>query len=410
MSVVSEAVGRRVTLGYLADRYGLELDPAFAGGVTVTSMADDIESVRPGGLYAPLHDADLKNLGEARARGAYAALVPSRQLAQSEGDADGEPGRGNDTNPQIPMLVGDLDDKLVGRIAADLAGAPANALAVFAVSDADQERCERRAAAAADFLHILGNPVGLISASGSTSLERDLDVTYPLDILDVQQVLSVCVEDGAAAIVFALDSRTLAPHALSGVNVDVIGMDAIARNDAHDSSNASLASAGQAHSGIAEDGSHPVDATSHTDAASGASSAGSDGERTEVIPKHESRTPDAADAITSNITDSSRAPTVSLPKLGAGVLLSSLHDGRRDQAARLAGDYGFIIDGQTHVTARDAQSDMLASQAPAMAGNERSAELSLSIAMAMAAGVRKSNIRSALRVSHELNTQEEHNA
>ena len=40
MSAVSEAVARRMTLGYLADTYGLELDPDFASGVTVTSIAD----------------------------------------------------------------------------------------------------------------------------------------------------------------------------------------------------------------------------------------------------------------------------------------------------------------------------------------------------------------------------------
>ena len=76
MSAVSEAVARRMTLGYLADTYGLALDPDFASGVTVTSIADDVDSVAPGSLYVPAQSVDVKRLEEARARGAYAALVP----------------------------------------------------------------------------------------------------------------------------------------------------------------------------------------------------------------------------------------------------------------------------------------------------------------------------------------------
>ena len=47
MSAVSESMNRRMTLGLLASRYGFDLDPAFATEVTVTSIADDIDSVRP---------------------------------------------------------------------------------------------------------------------------------------------------------------------------------------------------------------------------------------------------------------------------------------------------------------------------------------------------------------------------
>ena len=62
MSAVSEAVARRMTLGYLADTYGLELDPDFASGVTVTSIADDVDSVAPGSLYVPAQSVDVKRL------------------------------------------------------------------------------------------------------------------------------------------------------------------------------------------------------------------------------------------------------------------------------------------------------------------------------------------------------------
>ncbi len=46
MSAVSEFMNRRMTLGLLASRYGFDLDPTFATEVTITSIADDIDSVR----------------------------------------------------------------------------------------------------------------------------------------------------------------------------------------------------------------------------------------------------------------------------------------------------------------------------------------------------------------------------
>ena len=46
---------------------------------------------------------------------------------------------------------------------------------------------------------------------------------------------------------------------------------------------------------------------------------------------------------------------------------------------------------------------MLASQAAAAYGQTNSSALSLSISMVLAAGVRKANIKSALRVSRDLN-------
>ena len=212
MSAVSEAVARRMTLGYLADTYGLELDPDFASGVTVTSIADDVDSVAPGSLYVPAQSVDVKRLEEARARGAYAALVPP-SMKHEDGPA------------QMPLLRARLTSRQLGDIASDIAGTPSNALAIFVVGSDDPKRSERYASCVADFLRMLGNPVGVVKSSGSTSLERELDLTYPLSILDVQQTLSVCAEDGAAAMVFALNDRTLKSDALTSVNVDVIGLD-----------------------------------------------------------------------------------------------------------------------------------------------------------------------------------------
>ena len=220
MSAVSEAVARRMTLGYLADTYGLELDPDFASGVTVTSIADDVDSVAPGSLYVPAQSVDVKRLEEARARGAYAALVPP-SMKHEDGPA------------QMPLLRARLTSRQLGDIASDIAGTPSNALAIFVVGSDDPKRSERYASCVADFLHMLGNPVGVVKSSGSTSLERELDLTYPLSILDVQQTLSVCAEDGAAAMVFALNDRTLKSDALTSVNVDVIGLDSARDAERH---------------------------------------------------------------------------------------------------------------------------------------------------------------------------------
>ena len=166
MSAVSEAVARRMTLGYLADTYGLELDPDFASGVTVTSIADDVDSVAPGSLYVPAQSVDVKRLEEARARGAYAALVPP-SMKHEDGPA------------QMPLLRARLTSRQLGDIASDIAGTPSNALAIFVVGSDDPKRSERYASCVADFLHMLGNPVGVVKSSGSTSLERELDLTYP---------------------------------------------------------------------------------------------------------------------------------------------------------------------------------------------------------------------------------------
>ncbi|RSX54261.1 UDP-N-acetylmuramyl peptide synthase [Bifidobacterium goeldii] len=295
MSAVSEAVAGRMTLGDMAERYGFELDPPFASGVTVTSIADDIDSVRPGCLYVPAQSVDVKRIAEAQTRGAYAALVPPS--LRLPGD-----------RTELPLCRARLTPLQLGRLASDLAGTPSNSLAVFVVSADDADRVEPYVDYVAEFLHMLGNPVGVITSAGSKSLERELDLHYPLSILDVQQTLSVCVEDGAAAVVIALDDRTLQPDALTCVNVDVIGV-----------------------------------------------------ERIHILP-----------------------------------------DDRRSLTEQLASHYGFIVDDQTHIAASDEESDLLAAGAPFAHDRESIRELSLAIAMVMAAGVRKSNIRSALRVSHEL--------
>ena len=231
---------------------------------------------------------------------------------------------------QMPLLRARLTSRQLGDIASDIAGTPSNALAIFVVGSDDPKRSERYASCVADFLHMLGNPVGVVKSSGSTSLERELDLTYPLSILDVQQTLSVCAEDGAAAMVFALNDRTLKSDALTSVNVDVIGLDS------------------------ARDLRQPTPSGTGED-----SRAGEGGE--------------------------AASPS--------GQWASG------EEPAGSAGD-----------ARADAQSDLLAAQAPFASDRDSIRELSLAIAMVVAAGIRRNNIRSALRVSHELAHGEENKA
>ena len=70
MSAVSESMNRRMTLGLLASRYGFDLDPAVATEVTVTSIADDIDSVRPGALFMTSLHVDEQQIRQDLAIGA----------------------------------------------------------------------------------------------------------------------------------------------------------------------------------------------------------------------------------------------------------------------------------------------------------------------------------------------------
>ena len=272
MSAVSESMNRRMTLGLLASRYGFDLDPAFATEVTVTSIADDIDSVRPGALFMPSMQVDEQQLRQVQALGAYGAVVPHALRGKTDG-------------VQIPLIYAEPTAQQLGKLASEMAGSPSDSLAVFAVAGSNTQTVEQGVRDLADFLHMLGNPVGVISAGNSQSLERFLDLNYPLSILDVQRTMAVCAEDGAAAVILALSEETLNDDALQSVNVDVLGC-----------------------------------------------------------------------------------------------------DGK-----------------QTHIAGRTQESDALAAQATEAYGQTDSSALSLSIAMVLAAGVRKANIKSALRVSRDLN-------
>ncbi|WEV66250.1 UDP-N-acetylmuramyl peptide synthase [Bifidobacterium sp. ESL0764] len=294
MSVVSESISRRVTLGYIANHYGFQLEPKFCDGVTVTSIADSLDSVRPGALFVLKNVDAPSSLSLAAARGAYALMVPASlaTAAQSAG---------------VPALLADPDPETLGALASDIAGTPANTMAVFVVCGDDDQEIQADVVRLAAFLHMLGNPVGIISASGSSSLERELVMDYPLAILDVQHTLAVCSEDGAAAMVISADSETLRPQALQGVNVDVLGS---------------------------------------------------------IEPLNKAQSDDMLESARSR--------------------------------------YGFSIDERKRLVTCSEESGWLVGQTVVTGGLQGQRRLSLAIAMALDAGVRRSNIRNALRVSKEM--------
>lgn len=295
MSVMSGSASR-MTLGGLASRYGFELTPSCAEAVTVTSLVDDVDAVMPGSLYVPSGPVSMDKLERAVSRGAYAALVPKAL-------------RGAADRLSVPLLLGECSEPTLARMADELAGSPSKALAMFACYGSDADAVERNVQRLAEFLHMLGNPVGVICSSDTQSLSRYVTLQYPLNALDIQRILTVCLEDGASAVIIALNDRTVRRGSLSAVAMDVLGIDGLDNFD---------------ETALREAGQHAC------------------------------------------------------------------------------ATYGCTIDDHGRVVARTAESDTLAHQSSIGYADEPWKPLSLSIAMSMAAGVRRANIKSALRVSREL--------
>ena len=89
MSVVSGSGACRMTLGTLASRYGYELVPPSSEGVTVTSLADEVDSVIPGSLYVPAGSVNMERLEHAAMRGATGSAANAAAVAASPPSADG---------------------------------------------------------------------------------------------------------------------------------------------------------------------------------------------------------------------------------------------------------------------------------------------------------------------------------
>ena len=395
MNAVDEFSRTRVTLGFAAQQYGFEVIPSFASGITITSLACDVRNVKPGCLFIPANRVDKRQLETARDAGAYAAMVTPEFMSEA-------------MSVGIPLLVSSNNPVTLGKLACDVNNDPSSFIATFAVAGDDDDEVYANVIRLADFLHMLGNPIGVISAAGSNSLQRELDLEYPLGIVDIQHNLSVCVEDGAAAVVIALNSATLKKDALQSVNIDVLGVEsnnALAMAGSLDlyksdsSSQAIERSGGDlaydssfANSKDKSQASGTLEAKSKVDANSEDSQNSQD--------SHDSKSKESSESlIYSNKKDDSKIDYKNDSKIDK----SSTKSVRPVMSFyNLQQRYGFISHERSYCVMRSRESDELAALADQIGGKSVSKHLSLSIAMVLAAGVRRGTIKSALRVSHEL--------
>lgn len=413
MNAVDEFSRTRVTLGFAAEQYGFEVIPSFASGVTITSLACDVRSVKPGCLFVPSSRVDKRQLEAARDAGAYAAMVPPefRSEAMSVG---------------IPLLVSSNNPITLGKLACDVNCDPSSFIATFAVAGDSDDEIYANVIRLADFLHMLGNPVGIISAAGSSSLQRELDLEYPMGIIDIQHNLSVCVEDGAAAVVIALNSATLSKDALQSVNVDVLGVEsnnALAMAGSLDLY-ASDSSYSDSYSNTSKFDSHANHA-SHADDNADNHSYNKKKYDSDTTLNQNSKSQQKVESLNSDSESHSESDSVSdISSSRTSANKSDKHydnsfiknqnddsaiDKESMKSARpvisfytLQQRYGFVSHERSYCVMRSRESDELAALADQIGGKDVHKHLSLSIAMVLAAGVRRGTIKSALRVSHEL--------
>lgn len=381
MNAVDEYSRVRVTLGFAAKNYGFEVVPSFAAGVTITSLAHDVRQVRPGCLFVPIGRVDRRQLEAARDAGAYAALVSPefRNEASSLG---------------MPLLVSSPNPVALGKLACDINADPSSCVATFAIAGDDDDEINANVLRLADFLHMLGNPVGVISSQGSTSLQRELSLQYPLNIADVQHTLAVCAEDGAAAVVMALNSETFSKNALQSVNIDVLGVEKTEDTNNPESERTmefvrtnKAESASESTSGFTKES---------------ANKSGSNLKNpvNPVNPANSANSANPADTAISATAESSTKPET-MSVTAAASLFDSL-PAQNLSFYSLRQRYGFCSREHSYCVIRSAESDELAQLADQIGGKDIKRHLSLSIAMVLAAGVRRGTIKSALRVSHEL--------
>lgn len=382
MDALDEYSRIRVTLGFAAKRYGFEVVPAFASGVTITSLVDDVRNVRPGSLFVPSGHVDRRQLEAARDAGAYAALVPPEFYSEA-------------ADLGMPLLISAENPVALGKLASDINSDPSSCVATFAVAGYDDDEIHANVIRLADFLHMLGNPVGIISDAGSSSLQRELNLDYPLGIAEVQHTLSVCAEDGAAAVVIALTPATLRKNALQCVNIDVVGVekgedkvteDALQR-DEYDFDALSNSSA------VSE---------SKNSAGSSANSSAKSNKNSMNTENSDIRAIDAYKIINAENDAARRKLSLSSGASFNTMNLSSNASRPSLSFYSLRQRYGFESRDHEYCVTRSNDSDELAALADQISGKDIKRHVSLSIAMVLAAGVRRGTIKSALRVSHEL--------
>ncbi|MBO6020870.1 MAG: hypothetical protein J6P10_01815 [Aeriscardovia sp.] len=196
----------RLTIGYIVHTFGAVCDKPFASCVTFTSIATKLEEVTQGSLFVPPPPMfEEEELLKAQDIGAYAiGLEKSEEKTERSLD--------------IPIIYMDNWRENLGLIASFLLADPSLKMAMFACFSMDSKGV---APILASLLHILGNPVCLIDCDNSSILGRPLELSYPLDAVDLQKVEAQAVEEGASAMVISANPSTLSRLALTGTHIDV---------------------------------------------------------------------------------------------------------------------------------------------------------------------------------------------
>ena len=210
MSGIGDVAVTPVTIEYLKKNYSARIDDTFTNLVTLTSVSAQLSDVTPGCLYVPCHSERASaegltaNLEAAVERGAYAVVLP-----------EALPFRINTKDVGVPVLFAPAMDEHLGELAAYMAGEPSESIAVFVVFG---EKAQVTAQKVATLLHILGNPVGLISRESSYSLNRAMTFRFPLSAAVVQRTLAVMLEDGVTALAIVADDTAFDLYALAGIH------------------------------------------------------------------------------------------------------------------------------------------------------------------------------------------------
>ncbi len=185
------------------------------GEQAVSSVASDNRVVAAGDLFVALpggHVHGARFAADAVARGATAVLTDDDGVARLAG-ADELP---------VPVLVADDPRAVLGPVAAWVYGAPAEAIATFAVTGTNGKTTT--AYQLDHVLRALGNTSGLIGTVEMRSGDRVLPsrLTTP-EAADLQALLAAMREDGVRTLAMEVSSHALALHRVDGVRYGVAG-------------------------------------------------------------------------------------------------------------------------------------------------------------------------------------------
>ena len=205
-----------VPLQVLAARSGATLladDPA--GHLAVTGVSLDSRTVTSGDLYAALPGARAHGASfvpAARAAGAVAVLTDpagAETIRATTAGADG-----------IPVLVHPHPRAVLGDLAAQIYGRPANRLRVVGITGTNGKTTTAYLVESA--LRALGRRTGLIgTVETRIGDERLASVRTTPEATDLHAILAVMAERGIDSVVMEVSSHALAQHRVDGVTYEV---------------------------------------------------------------------------------------------------------------------------------------------------------------------------------------------